>query len=388
MGRYRGGKKSWQNPDDSGRKLDSRMFPELNAVFYTARPSEFINMRINALTLMACDEATLEPAFKTEREIGSVSFPGMAVPSESDRRRYIQTEAMMIVHHASEALLRLFFAHVDHPECPWLGMADELGANQFKDRIGEAFKHGFNPDEIATVFLGGDSPTDAALSMTKEEFDAAVEGVDRLLWDCALRVTNDSFLYNGGKHGLTSIEVADEEARFRWSQGDKQLDLHVGSVHAYLHKMRNPTANKKERMWFFSMTDSNPQRDLAIARYAASAIGSLWAVARRRYLGAPGSILCFSKGSVEVAIYGPVNEAANLMKRFGMELPKLKPDGEVDGTEIDIEGYNIPEEWDPSEDVSLQSRRVTLPVRQRDKKIYSMSTRSYLPIVPKGFQQA
>jgi len=136
----------------------------------------------------------------------------------------------MIVHHASEALLRLFFAHVDHPECPWLGMADQRGANQFKDRFGEATKSGFDAGEIAWVFLGGESPTDSELDMTAEEFDASVEGVDRLLWDCALRVTDDSFLYNGGKHGLTSIEVADENARFEWKQGSKQLTLHMGAL--------------------------------------------------------------------------------------------------------------------------------------------------------------
>jgi hypothetical protein len=387
MGRYRGGQKSWEQADNAGRKLDSRQFPELNAVFYTARPAEFISMRIMALSLLACDDAQLEPAFGADRVIGNVTFPAAPVPDEKERRRYIQTEAMMIVHHASEALLRLFFAHVDHPECPWLGMADERGANQFKDRLGEAMKAGFDTEEIARIFLGGESPTDSELDMTAEEFDAAVEGVDRLLWDCALRVTDDSFLYNGGKHGLTSIEVADENARFAWKQGTKQLTLHMGAVHAYLHKLRSPMSKKNERTWFFSMMDSNPQRDLAVARFAASAIGSLWSVARRQYLGTPGSILCFSKESVELAIHSPVTESRNVMKRFGMELPKLKPDGEVDGTEIDVEAYNVPEEWEPSEDGDTKSRRVILPVRQRDKKIYSTSSKAYLPIVPKGFQQ-
>lgn len=137
-------------------------------------------------------------------------------------------------------------------------MADERGANQFKDRLGEATKSVFDAGEIARVFLGGKSPKDSELDMTVEEFDAAVEGVDRLLWDCALRVTDDSFLYNGGKHRLTSIEVADENARFEWKQGTKQLALHMGAVHAYLHKLRNPMATKNERTWFFSMMDSNP----------------------------------------------------------------------------------------------------------------------------------
>lgn len=107
MGRYRGGRKPWEHPDDAGRKLDSRQFPELNAVFYTARPSEFISMRNLALSLLACDDAQLEPAFNADRVIGNVTFPAAAVPDEKERRRYIQTEAMMIVHHASEALVRI-----------------------------------------------------------------------------------------------------------------------------------------------------------------------------------------------------------------------------------------------------------------------------------------
>jgi hypothetical protein len=83
--------------------------------------------------------------------------------------------------------------------------------------------------------------------------------------------------------------------------------------------------------------DSNPRRDLAVARYIASAIGSLWAVAHRRYLGRPSSILRMSEASVEMAIYSPVEQSLNILKRMTSELIKLKPDREVDGTEHDIE---------------------------------------------------
>jgi hypothetical protein len=47
MGKYRGGSKSSEEDDEEGKKLDPRQFPELNAVFYTARPSEFIKMRVD-----------------------------------------------------------------------------------------------------------------------------------------------------------------------------------------------------------------------------------------------------------------------------------------------------------------------------------------------------
>jgi hypothetical protein len=76
MGRYRGGWKPWEEDDEQGKKLDPRQFPELNAVFYSADPSEFIKMRVQALTLMACHDAFLAPAFAVSRQIGSMSFGG------------------------------------------------------------------------------------------------------------------------------------------------------------------------------------------------------------------------------------------------------------------------------------------------------------------------
>ncbi|AGB22153.1 hypothetical protein Mycsm_01761 [Mycobacterium sp. JS623] len=386
MSKYRGGPKPWDKPDDQGRSLDTRQFPELNATFYTARPADLINMRINMLSLVACSDEVLASAFASERRIGDVFIPGGDLPSADDRDRYLQMEAMMIVHHASEALLRLFFAHVDHPECPWISMSASTNFNEFKDRVGAELKAGFNPEQIATVFLGGSDPNDAAIEVTQEEFNQSVEGVDRLLWDCALRILQDAFLYNGVKHGLTAIALSDKSSKMTWTVGEKNIVIHRGALHAFLHRLRFPTAKKNEKQWFFSIADANPQRDVAVTRYIAAAIGSLWAVARRRYMGAPGSILCFSKDSVEVAIYLPIEQSLNAMKRMTSELAKLKSDGEVDGIEIDFEGYNIPDKWEMSEETPQKSRRVQLPVRQQDKKIYSMSNRSYLPFSPKGFQ--
>lgn len=118
------------------------------------------------------------------------------------------------------------------------------------------------------------------------------------------------------------------------------------------------------------------------------AIESLWDVARRKYVGEPGSILYITKDAVEVAIYGPVREAMNLLKRSTSELIKQKPDGEVDGTDHGMKSYEIPDDFQPAGGFHLtDSRRVDLPVRQQDKKIYSTSSMAYLPLVPKGFQQ-
>ena len=88
MSKYRGGPKPWEKADLDGRTLDPGQFPELNATFYTARPAEFINMRINVLTLIACSEEQLSPVFGAERSIGNAFVPGSPVPSLDDRERY------------------------------------------------------------------------------------------------------------------------------------------------------------------------------------------------------------------------------------------------------------------------------------------------------------
>lgn len=82
-------RKCWEKADTEGRKLDVRQYPELNAIFYTANPSEFVKMRINALSAMAAPDVFLGPVFAINRPIASWSFPAslylrsMRVPATS-----------------------------------------------------------------------------------------------------------------------------------------------------------------------------------------------------------------------------------------------------------------------------------------------------------------
>lgn len=89
-GEIQGGSKSWEQADAAGRTLDSRQFPELSAVFYTADPSEFIKMRVKMLSLMGSPDVFLAPAFAIDRRIGSMAFGGSEVPSHEERQRYLR----------------------------------------------------------------------------------------------------------------------------------------------------------------------------------------------------------------------------------------------------------------------------------------------------------
>jgi hypothetical protein len=402
VGKYRGGPKPWEKSDAQGRRLDPGHYTELNAMFYNADPGEFIKMRIEALSLMVCADEQLAPAFGVDRIVATpqadaespqavATFGAMEPPDESARKRYLRMESVMIAHHASEAFLRLFFAHVDHEECPWLGMSASTNFADFKKQVADTLKQGFDRADIATVFLGGETPADAGIELSADEFDDAIGAIDLLLNDAGARVVTDSFLYNAVKHGVTAIAVDDDEAQFAFhGQGGGRTVLHKGPVHVYLHKAAFPNAPKSEPEWFYSAADSNPARELSVSTLISKAIDSLWAVARRRYLGATTSIIYIPKAEVEMAIYGITMLTMNRMARITSELIKVKPDGTVDGTTHRMSMYEIPKEWSleaAATGPQPSSRTVALPARQRDQQFYSMGALAYMPLTPRGFQR-
>ncbi|MCV7368525.1 hypothetical protein CRI77_22400 [Mycolicibacterium duvalii] len=389
MGRYRGGQKPWEQDDPKGRRLDPAQYPELNAVFYTADPAEFIKMRIESLSLMACSDDQLAPLYGTDRTIGAAYLGAMAPPTSEARQRYIRMEAVTISNHASETLLRMFFAHTEHPECPWLGMSASTDFREYKAKLDAALDAGFDREQIATVFLGGTSRVDAVVQLTDDEFEDAVDALAMLLIDCANRVLGDAFVYNAVKHGVSAVAVDDDEAKVSWQPMDGEpVTIHEGPVHVYLHRKGHPDAAKNEAHWWLTMEDSNPGRELAVSVLITKALDSLWDVARRRYLGESGSITYISKAAVEIAVWGTTMQAMNLLKRATHELIKVKPDGTVDGTDHRIVGYRIPRPWSPERAApAMVIRPVPLPARERDRQLVSTGRRSYLPITPRGFQR-
>ena len=177
-----------------GASADPGQHPELNAVFCTADPAEVHQDAVESLSLMACTDEQLGPAFAAERTIGTTYLGPMSTPPQEARQRYIRMESVMVAHHASEALLRLFLAHVEHPECPWLGMSASTDFRDFKAAVNTILGNGCEREQIAMVFLGGTSPQDACIQLSDQEFEDAIDALDMLLFDCASRCLGDSSL--------------------------------------------------------------------------------------------------------------------------------------------------------------------------------------------------
>ncbi|AOW91960.1 hypothetical protein BFN03_02600 [Rhodococcus sp. WMMA185] len=386
MARNRGSRKKHPQGTTSDKPLAKELFPELNATFYTADPAGFLRLRIEALSLMALSREQLREVYAAERRIGSLGMTPSNPPDDDERERYIATEAEMIIHHAVEMILRMFFAHVEAPDCPWLDMASSTSFADFKRKVDKALTHGFDRDDIAIVFFGGENPRDAAIRATDEEFQDAVEAVRQLLLYSAHLLLSESFLYNAAKHGLTTVQLDDSTKMTLETEVD-EIQIHAGRMLTYLHKPATPNAPKDDPKWHISMTGAQPDQDLAVATMIYHGLQNLWQVARRRYTAQSGQVILFTTERVESCIYAPITHSQNIIRTITMELTKKNRDGSLTGIGFNLIGNHVPKGWQNPQDAH-DSRTVELPVRQRDKKIDYDARRWLLPFSPKNSSRA
>ena len=364
--------------------LAYELFSELNATFYEDDPSEYLLVKLEAVTLMLAPAEALTPVYESERVVGDYRRAGTPVPSKEARDRYVRTECVLVLHHACETLLRLYFAHSENQDCPWLGMAASVNFAEFKEKVGAASRHGFDRDAVALVFLGGADPDDSALGVEANEFDETVSAWQLLLETAAHTVLSESFLYNAAKHGLTIVHT-DESTQMAFTPpGGDPVQLHAGSQFAYLHRPQTPGV-KGGTEWWVSLTHTLPDQDIQTASLVHQAVSSLWNVARRRYTGQASQVWLVPVQAVRNALFGPVAVKGGHVRTLTHELVKKDANGTFNGVEMHLSGPVLPDEseWSPGvTDAGLAPRQIALPLRQQDKRIVSTSSRKLLPFAP------
>lgn len=385
MARRRNRQQKTKPTGQVGPKLAHELFSELNATFYQDDPSEYLLVKIEAVTLMLASSDVLAAVYESERIVGVSRRGGSPVPSKEARDRFVRTECVLLLHHACETLLRLFFAHVDKDDCPWLGMATSVNFTEFKEKVNAALRSGFDRNAVALVFLGGTDPTDANLTVTAAEFNDTTDAWQLLLETAAETVLSESFLYNAAKHGMTVVHT-DETTRMALTPaaGEDPIRLAAGSQFAYLHKPQKP-GTKGGTEWWVSLTHTLPDQDIEIAQLVQRAVSSLWNVARRRYTGQSGEVSIVAADAVRNAIYGPVTAEGSIVRTMTQELTKKDVQGEFSGLNITLTGPAMPseEEWDPNaSSAEVPPRAISLPVRRQDKRVISTSRRKLLPFSP------
>lgn len=267
------------SPDDN---LAREQFPELNRQFYSAKlqPHNYLMHRYRSLFLAAQSPEVLPGAFDRELAIGDLraAWPSADEWDEQEMRDYLSTESTVLLHHASEALFRLYFAHADSPECPWLAVARMRIPREFRDRL-DRFINEAESEAAAQsamlVFYGHGTVTEDK----QEEWSTLRDGLMMLLRHLGGRLLDEAPLYNSAKHGLSLVPGA-AVMEFGDQSGPLRIRVDGPSI-TYLTVMDRERGKRwaQETVWL------NPTEALALVLFTLWELSNLWHVARCRYAG-------------------------------------------------------------------------------------------------------
>jgi len=276
--------------DHADRNLVPEQFPEMNREFYATDPTKYFRTRLDSLTLIGARSDLLAQGLRETLEVGTlkVASKDAEYGSAEDIEHYVATEAVIVLHHASEVLLRLFFAHEHQPPCPWLEASRLRVPREFKGRLEKLIAQREDPDQINRVSLctlgrpaeSAKTPDDVATGPTMAD---ALDGALELLVLTASQLTKDGTLYNAAKHGLAVLPAE----RGMSLGGDGPLKLSVqGQSLKYLE--RSPVRQDGPNRWHETTTWVKSDHYLGWTHLVLRLMASIWAIGRLAYTGEPG----------------------------------------------------------------------------------------------------
>lgn len=275
-------------PED--RNLAPGQFHALNETFYRGAPQEYFSRRLISLYFATADSPKVREATQEGLRFGRMQMQGDLEPyDEKASERYAVLESVNLLHHASEVLMRLYFAHADLQPCPWLEVARLRLPRQFRESL-EVFLAGISNQDtkraITTVFRGGNEPAALGVPGTQEQWESEAEGIIALVQDLAARLLREAPMYNSAKHGL-SLVGADIAARLDADGLPLEIDLaNRGPSLTYLEVVDRGQG----RYWTETLTWVQADSYLGLTQLVVRALDALWTVARWRYLGADAEL--------------------------------------------------------------------------------------------------
>jgi hypothetical protein len=265
----------------------------LNEAFYEKDPGQYFHSQ--ALQVMRLGDELAAPvsdtppgAFAAEVLARMPSWEsGLEERGEEYRARQwslLIVEAFMLVHHAGEALLRGFFAHLDaSPDgSPWLSMSELQGDKAFKVRLKALVKPADMEqlrNEVRWAFLP-ELEQDVPAEVVGQRLDFVVTWLRRF----AEYHLESVYAYNASKHGLSAIP------------GQRSLSFHSEPAGATsgVQIMAGDAIESLEfekveggKAWYRATRALDTAGLVSMALVASHLLGELWAVGRARHLGGP-----------------------------------------------------------------------------------------------------
>lgn len=255
------------------RPVDPREFAALNQAFYRAEPAEYLELRLWALASTISGEGELEVGF------GGFKIGRSAPPTDAQLGRYAALESTVLLHHAAEAMLRLYLAHSNRNPCPWLELARLRSFSEFKRRIAEL------KTELATEGVMNDvsevftwtSTREAFVEMSDEAWSSHRSALRQLLTFSIDLLLEEAPFYNAAKHGLAvlagpmGMSIGDANNPLISVDGDALSILEQSEDHDGVRRWKRTTR------WI------HPSQSMAISGVIVRAMESLWEAARGHY---------------------------------------------------------------------------------------------------------
>lgn len=259
---------------------------ELNERFYEAEPADYFHIRLLSLLVLGARPEAVMDVLKSE-----VTYDGIVAQVSDDTeiepsslRQYVAMESQVLLHHAAEAVLRLFLGHRDDVACPWLEIAADRDFARFKSRVDEEIikprRTGDLEGEVMWVFLGHRQPPPEA---DAEEWQSPAMNLTKFLRVLADRWLSEATVYNAIKHGLA---IVPGEAVIQFApEGGEMIRLGDGAT---VELLTSTPWKRGSREWSLTTRWLDVGGSLALVQVAQQMIDSLWYVARFRYANGEG----------------------------------------------------------------------------------------------------
>ena len=212
---------------------------EINKEFYAEYDEEYFVNKAVVLASLVADSQPMKAHLDNGFAVGKLTIKDADMDIDW-LQGYAKRELAINSYHAIESFLRLFFAHVENSDCPWIGVEQMQSFKKFKKNVeklvsGKYFKddHG---EAVAKILIG---PREMYKDISDEDWRKNIDNAVYILTRLGSDILSNQD-YNVYKHGAALL---DTQFGFQIDDG-KVLGADKQDTFMYLSSKREETSEK------------------------------------------------------------------------------------------------------------------------------------------------
>jgi hypothetical protein len=255
----------------------------LNNDFFDLEPWSYLHTRLCGLAAAAGKPDRFIDLFEVAFTVGDgfkIGGGGQS-PAPEAVQRFAAVDSEVLLHHAAETVLRAYLTFASHPDAPWLDIAAQRQAREFKEKVRRRFRAkpvtSHDLDQTAVLLLGGEEPPEDETSY--EDWRRATMNIESFLREFANHWLDEAHTYNSLKHGLVA-RSGEHSIRIEAAEGGSAVFELEGVTLAVVESERR---DDKSIEWFLATKWIDVERNLALVWIATRLLRAAWAIAGVSY---------------------------------------------------------------------------------------------------------